>query len=488
MNKLLIVSDYNENYNENFVAHFDEFMKDKNIDYKILLVDVKSKKKLKNLGKGFNIGFLHATNTFKHLYGIDYDWDYVVFHRSDFIPLSEECDYSFDERPKCLVGSVDEVSFGIHPDFIPDAINLPSRFFFNGALMFTKKEFENLGGFYNNFWGDGYEDLHMIWKMGQLNYPMKKHTTKPVKKTSISLSFNSYGKVESTNKSLKNLFNGKSFSINCWCRLDKDILKEGYVISKAGYHTGIKFSKETQESKTIYLSSNVWTFKDEYVRVGDYPIEIGEWVHVALSYSEDNRQASMFINGSLHSSVNIPRSLKRYPIQTPIFIGCATDERHTSNSKCEVSISDLSFYDSFLNENSIKKIYDNGNFGKDGYTIEQPVAQYDFSSGYKNMIWDESGNLNFIIFNDFSTPKKNVLKEGDVLYLPIRDRGSYGYIGNEYDKLNKENYVGSNSENNYKTLNKLINDKIKDDLSECRFRVVKMEQYFENHAIIVTQA
>ena len=169
-------------------------------------------------------------------------------------------------------------------------------------------------------------------------------------------------------------------------------------------------------------------------------------------------------------------------------VGKSKDERHTSNSKCEVSISDLSFYDSFLNENSIKKIYHNGNFGKDGYTIEQPVAQYDFSSGYKNMIWDESGNLNFIIFNDFSTPKKNVLKEGDVLYLPIRDRGSYGYIGNEYDKLNKENYVGSNSENNYKTLNKLINDKIKDDLSECRFRVVKMEQYFENHAIIVTQA
>ena len=48
MNKLLIVTDFNETHNENFVAHFDEFMKNKDIDYRIVIVDLKSKKNLIN--------------------------------------------------------------------------------------------------------------------------------------------------------------------------------------------------------------------------------------------------------------------------------------------------------------------------------------------------------------------------------------------------------------------------------------------------------
>ena len=80
------------------------------------------------------------------------------------------------------------------------------------------------------------------------------------------------------------------------------------------------------------------------------------------------------------------------------------------------------------------------------------------------------------------------MKEGDELYLPIRSRGNYGYIGNEYDKLNKENYEGSNSQNNYKILTKLISNKITNDLLECRFRVLKTEQYFEKHSILTIQA
>jgi hypothetical protein len=80
------------------------------------------------------------------------------------------------------------------------------------------------------------------------------------------------------------------------------------------------------------------------------------------------------------------------------------------------------------------------------------------------------------------------VKEGDELYLPIRSRGNFGYIGNNFDKLNKENYEGSNSENNYKTLLKLLKTDITNDLQECRFRVLKTEQYFEKHSILTIQA
>lgn len=434
MNKLLIVTDFNENHNENFVAHFDEFMKNKDIDYRIVIVDLKSKKNLVNYGKLYNIGFLSGTKVLKDIYNIDFKWDYVVFHRSDFIPLDDECDYSYDERPKCLVGSVDEVSFGIHPDFIPNSINLPSKFFFNGSLMFTKKDFENLGGFHNNFWGDGYEDLHMIWKMGQLNYPTTRVSEKPKSITGIDLSFNNYGKIETNSRPMKNVINN-SFTITCWVRLNKEIVKEGYVVSRPGYHSGIKFL--LQDDK-LTLSTNIWTFKNEYIRVGDYPINIGEWVHVGLSYSKDTKTANMYINGVLNNSVQIKSSIKKYPLESPFYIGIGTDDTNTSQARCDISIGDLGFYDVFLNEISINKIFNNGHFNTE-YTIECPTGYYDFSSGYKNMIWDESGNGNSLLLYNPTIPKKNIVKEGDELYLPIRSRGNYCYIGNEYDKLNKEN-------------------------------------------------
>ena len=104
------------------------------------------------------------------------------------------------------------------------------------------------------------------------------------------------------------------------------------------------------------------------------------------------------------------------------------------------------------------------------------------------MIWDESGNSNNLVFNSTLKPKKNEVKEGDELYLPIRGRGSFGYIGSEYDKLNKENYIGSNSEKNYKILKKIIKEKPKNDLTECRYRVLRTEQYFDRHSILTIQA
>ena len=484
MDKLLIVTDFDENYNENFVAHFDEFMKNKDIDYRIIIVDLKSKKNLKNYGKLFNVGFLNADKVLNDIYNINFDWNYVVFHRTDFIPIDDECDYSFDERPKCVIGSLNELSFGIHPDFVPDEYNLPNKYFFNGALMFSRENFNNIGGFHNNFWGDGYEDLHILYKMNLLNYPTTRHVEESRNVVGVDVDYNTYGKVISSSRSMKDLMN-QSFTISCWVRLNTDITKEGYVVSREGYHSGIKFIKN--EKNKLVLSANLWTFKNEYVRVGECPAQIGEWYHVALSYSKDKKMANLYIDGLLYNSVQLKRSTKKYTFETPFYIGIGTEKTNTTQARCDISIGDLSFYDIFLNEISINKIYKNGNFNND-YVIECPTSYFDFTAGYKSMIWDESGNSNNLVFNSTLKPKKNEVKEGDELYLPIRGRGSFGYIGSEYDKLNKENYIGSNSEKNYKILKKLIKEKPKNDLTECRYRVLRTEQYFDRHSILTIQA
>ena len=53
--KLLIVTDYSETHTENFVAHMEEFFKGKDIEFKILIVDLKSNKKVIGSKNGYKI-------------------------------------------------------------------------------------------------------------------------------------------------------------------------------------------------------------------------------------------------------------------------------------------------------------------------------------------------------------------------------------------------------------------------------------------------
>ena len=101
MKKLLIILPYSEEHIENFTNHFKSMVPEGDIYYKLIFMKQKSNRPL-NKGKLFNIGYMLHKDKF----------DYFCFHDSDLIPISEECDYSFEGKPISLVAMRGKIEFG----------------------------------------------------------------------------------------------------------------------------------------------------------------------------------------------------------------------------------------------------------------------------------------------------------------------------------------------------------------------------------------
>ena len=99
--KLAVILPYNSNHIDNFISHFETMVKQNDINYKLCFVKQKSNRPL-NKGKLFNIGYLLHKDKF----------DYFCFHDSDLIPISDECDYSYEGKPISLVGMRNKIEFG----------------------------------------------------------------------------------------------------------------------------------------------------------------------------------------------------------------------------------------------------------------------------------------------------------------------------------------------------------------------------------------
>ena len=92
MKRLAIIVPYNEQHIDNFTHHFKSVVSEKDFYYKLCFIKQKSNRPL-NKGKLFNIGYQLMKDKF----------DYFCFHDIDLIPISDECNYTYEERPLSLV-------------------------------------------------------------------------------------------------------------------------------------------------------------------------------------------------------------------------------------------------------------------------------------------------------------------------------------------------------------------------------------------------
>lgn len=88
-----------------------------------------------NRGKLLNVGFGMASKEF----------DYVVFHDVDMLPFS--ADYSYPKRPTHIATMCSQ--FGN---------KMPYKEYFGGVTLFSRKDFDAINGFSNEYWGWGAED------------------------------------------------------------------------------------------------------------------------------------------------------------------------------------------------------------------------------------------------------------------------------------------------------------------------------------------
>jgi hypothetical protein len=155
MHKLGVIVPYRNRYEHliQFEESITEYLKSKNIDFKIIIVE-QDDAKLFNRGMLCNIGFLESQKK---------ECDYIVIHDIDMIPI--DVDYSYSDTPIHLATD-----------------NIPFESYFGGMTLFPSHTFKEINGFSNLYWGWGFEDDDLRYRCVKNNIPFAKNITETISK------------------------------------------------------------------------------------------------------------------------------------------------------------------------------------------------------------------------------------------------------------------------------------------------------------------
>jgi len=125
-----------------FAPTMEKFLYSKGIEtFRIIIVEQGSAPEEQpfNRAKLLNVGFDLLKDTS----------DYFCFHDVDMIP--EEADYSYVEEPTHMATECSQFGY-----------QLPYPGYFGGVTLFNKKDFLDVNGYSNDYWGWGAEDDDMM--------------------------------------------------------------------------------------------------------------------------------------------------------------------------------------------------------------------------------------------------------------------------------------------------------------------------------------
>jgi len=489
MKRLAVILPYNEKYIEEFTEHFKTIITEgTDLYYKLIFMKQKSNRPL-NKGKLFNIGYSLHKDTF----------DYFCFHDSDLIPISDECDYSFEEKPISLVGMRNKIEFGDQEnieDF--DDFSLPYDEYFGGATLFNKEHFKEINGYSNEYWGVGYEDYDLLLRCVVKGLPIRKELeVEPAKTYGTFNGVNSYIKVSVQNAKLKNATN-KSFTMCAWINPDgeppysSDVDSnrcEYFIFGRPGYHMGLSYTHGGFAKAVIWVRESGKSEREAIVI--KVPVESNEWHHVAVTVDHKREEVIFYLDGTEVGKESYQGELVPYHGK-PFHIGVGDPDINYWRNFFVGKIAEVGLWSNSLNETEINQIYNKGIVNGVGeyITSKLPVGVWDFKGGYDDRTFDISGSGNHATFYNVEFANKS-LKSNTERYLPYRRNGAYGYLSHPNEYLNLENLKRSEHPEivtNRNTFNKKIRNQMqdieKDGLSSTRFRIVNRQNYQGKHEVI----
>jgi hypothetical protein len=248
LEKLGIIVPYRNRYTQldTFTKHIVEYLSDKDINYKIIIVE-QDDAKLFNRGTLLNIGYQYAKKL---------RCDYLAFHDIDMLPI--DVDYSYSEYPIHLA-----------TDIIPDE-DEPKRnlfdLYFGGVTMFPIEDFEKINGYSNKYWGWGFEDDDLLYRCKINELDLDTIKIKNVTKNTQILKFNG---IDSYIQANNIITTDRDFSITiCFepAKLKLDHTKQSdefTIFSIPGYDFAISYTSFNRYNfclfdnnlKAIYLNS-----------------------------------------------------------------------------------------------------------------------------------------------------------------------------------------------------------------------------------------
>ena len=334
MNKVGIIVPYRSRYDHLhiFKKVITSYLKSKNIDYELIIVE-QDDAKLFNRGMLLNIGFKHAKKL---------KCNYVVFHDVDMLPV--DVDYSYSDIPLHLA-----------TNFISDEGEKERVIFdtyFGGVTLFPMKDFEEIDGYSNKYWGWGYEDDDLLFRCKEKFIKLDTLKIKNLGKKGKALKFNGITSYVKSNNVLD--FNS-SFSIFVSFMPDELELNhkkksdEFAVFSIPGYDFAIcytsfqryNFCAFDSELNALYVNSNI---KPNYK------------TNMVISLDATDKIIKVYQDGEFIGETRPYKRLYKYRIEPNFYLGVGKPDRELIPNFFKGYIDSFAIYDSQLSDREIKEI------------------------------------------------------------------------------------------------------------------------------------
>lgn len=232
--KLAIIVPYRDRptHLDTFVKHMRSYLK--SFSYQIIVVEQNDNKAF-NRGKLLNIGAQHA---------IKNGFDYVCFHDVDMLPIN--VDYSYPEVPTSLISELENNEGNIFFSY------------FGGITLFNIQDFKDINGYSNNYWGWGFEDTDLFYRVthGGLYFDSKTVGLDDYSLWSIELKENDYIEVPIESEMIDD-----DFEIEITAKIKSSFFDENKdydeypIFSIPGYNIGIFYNSFNRYFLQVYDSN-----------------------------------------------------------------------------------------------------------------------------------------------------------------------------------------------------------------------------------------
>ena len=489
MTKLAIIVPYRdrEEHLAKFVPHMEKFLSDKEIDFKIFVVEQGNDRPF-NRGWLINIGYDISSQQ---------GYDYFCFHDVDMLPEDKTCDYSWVDKPTHLATRLSKFNYRlVYPEY------------FSGVTLFNKEHFEWINGYSNKYWGWGFEDDDLLYRCRSRGVPLQEQWTGSSKDKApryvSTMEFNGKDYLEIKNTLSLNKVVNSSFSVEAWVEPSDDLTldpnkeyDEFHVFTRPGHHVGIAYTSGQQYKGGIWNSDN-----EQYMVVSDRRTD--EWVHVVYTIDHILKRLRMYVNGvEVNESPTDFLGKIKEATNVPYYIGCANPlARFEDRGYFKGTIAQVTLWSSCISPEEASYLYNNGfprnvtdekNFdgwkqGTEKYKSSKDVVGYwNFDNVVDDMVIDKSGNDNHAKIHG-AIKKEKELRIGSVALIPNRRDGKYTCLEHEENGWGQTKFTHwETRENQLRFFNKVRRgiSNIKDDgLSTLTYEVIHQEEFLDKHEFI----
>jgi hypothetical protein len=425
--KLAIIVPYRDRQEhlDVFVPHMREFLKDKGIDYTIFIVEQSDDRPF-NYGKLCNAAVKEISE----------EYTYFAFHDIDMLPINDECDYTWPEVPLHLATNVEA-----HEE------KLPYPQYFGGVVLINREDFEDVNGYSNEYYGYGFEDLDLLYRIERAGLPLETFYDKnktysnydeldvlPYRIENVELSRNPIiQKIKTISLTKENYLYGslnplgktvptKSFSVSFWFndRFPRETTKNLFCFE--GYNSGLFLNNGNQ------IIGQLWNTENKHTQVvSNYSRNV--WNHIIFEYDAKENQISLTLNNKRISKESLPNDFVLYDY--------TNKHIKISDVNSDIELSEIFVFDTILDASAKKELYFEGsnclNDLKTRFGLE-PVFYFDYTKSYsRNLLLDKGLFLNHLAIKGKIEISETEIHLADKIYIPSRLEGQYKSLVHDND-------------------------------------------------------